>query len=96
MPVVASFMYRNGKRAEELPLSPMPISFKDNEFAWIGLYAPTAEELATLQQAYGLHQLAAEDARNPQQIAKVEVYGEQLFVVSGRGDCRRSEDRRSS
>ncbi|RMI14875.1 magnesium/cobalt transporter CorA [Sinorhizobium meliloti] len=82
MPVVASFMYRNGKRAEELPLSPMPISFKDNEFAWIGLYAPTAEELATLQQAYGLHQLAAEDALNPQQIAKVEVYGEQLFVVA--------------
>ncbi|MEY9999042.1 magnesium and cobalt transport protein CorA [Sinorhizobium fredii] len=82
MPVVASFMYRDGKRAEELPLSATPISFKENEFAWIGLHAPTAEEMATLQQAYGLHQLAVEDALNAQQIAKVDVYGEQLFVLA--------------
>jgi Mg2+ and Co2+ transporter CorA len=51
--VVASFMYRDGKRAEELPLSPTPISFKDNEFAWIGLNAPGTEEMAKFQQAYG-------------------------------------------
>lgn len=82
MTVVASFMYRDGKRAEELPLSATPVSFKDNEFVWIGLYAPTAEEMSKLQQAYGLHQLAVEDALNAQQIAKVEVYGEQLFVVA--------------
>jgi len=82
MPLVASFMYRDGKRAEELPLSPAPITFKDNEFAWIGLYAPAAEEMATLQQAYGLHQLAVEDALNPHQLAKLDIYGEQLFVVA--------------
>ncbi|PDT49131.1 MULTISPECIES: magnesium/cobalt transporter CorA [Sinorhizobium] len=82
MPVVASFMYRDGKRAEELPLSATPIAFKENEFAWVGLYAPTSEEMATLQQAYGLHQLAVEDARNAHQLPKVDIYGEQLFVVA--------------
>ncbi|MCO5965094.1 magnesium and cobalt transport protein CorA [Sinorhizobium meliloti] len=82
MPVVASFMYRDGKRAEELPLSPTPISFRDNEFAWIGLQAPTAEEMGVLQQAYSLHQLAVEDAVHSQQIPKVDVYGEQLFMVA--------------
>lgn len=82
MPVVASFMYRDGKRAEDLPLSPTPISFRDNEFAWIGLQAPTAEEMGVLQQAYSLHQLAVEDAVHSQQIPKVDVYGEQLFVVA--------------
>ncbi len=35
MSVVASFMYRDGKREEELPLSATPISLKKNEFAWI-------------------------------------------------------------
>jgi magnesium transporter len=82
MPVVASYMYRDGKRAEELPLSPTPISFKDNEFAWIGLHAPTAKEMATIQKAYGLHHLAVEDALHSQQLPKVDVYGEQLFVIA--------------
>ncbi|WP_331374747.1 magnesium/cobalt transporter CorA [Sinorhizobium chiapasense] len=82
MAVVASFTYRDGKRAGELPLSATPISFSDNEFAWIGLSAPTAEEMATVQKAFGLHQLAVEDALSSQQLAKVDIYGEQLFVIA--------------
>ncbi|APG86627.1 metal ion transporter YfjQ (plasmid) [Sinorhizobium americanum CCGM7] len=35
-----------------------------------------------LQQAYGLHQLAVEDALNAHQLPKVDIYGEQLFVVA--------------
>ncbi|MCY1301277.1 hypothetical protein D9M70_508790 [compost metagenome] len=45
-----------------------------------GLHAPTGDEMATLQKAFGLHQLAAEDALSSQQLAKVDIYGEQLFV----------------
>lgn len=82
MPVVASFLYRDGKRLEELPISSTPRPLADNEFAWIGLHAPTAEEMATLQKRFGLHQLAVEDALSTQQLAKVEIYGEQLFVIA--------------
>ncbi|MBP1882432.1 magnesium and cobalt transport protein CorA [Sinorhizobium mexicanum] len=82
MTVVASFVYRDGKRAEELPLSATPTSFEENEFVWIGLYAPTAEEMATLENAFALHHLAVEDALSPHQIPKVEIYGEQLFIIA--------------
>ncbi|GAA4712898.1 magnesium and cobalt transport protein CorA [Sphingomonas lutea] len=49
---------------------------------WIGLEDPTEEELGKVQERYGLHPLAVEDAAHAHQLPKVEVYGEQLFVVA--------------
>lgn len=54
---------------------------KDDEFAWIGLVDPTAEEMADLKAMFNLHPLAVEDALNGRQVPKVDVYGDQLFVV---------------
>lgn len=82
MTVVASFIYRDGKRAEELPLGEHPLEPKDGEFAWIGLVEPTADEMNKLKLMFGLHPLAVEDALNGLQVPKVDVYGEQLFVVA--------------
>ncbi len=50
-------------------------------FAWIGLYRPTAEELASVSAEFGLHPLAVEDALQGHQRAKIERYGSTLFVV---------------
>jgi len=50
-------------------------------FVWVALKDPTAEELAEMQQEFGLHQLAVEDARNGHQRPKIEEYGDSLFVV---------------
>lgn len=49
--------------------------------AWIGLYRPTASELSSLSTEFALHPLAVEDAFRGHQRAKVERYGDTLFVV---------------
>lgn len=81
MTVVASYIYRNGKRAEEVPLKNQTFEAKDGEFAWIGLAEPTADEMESLRMMFGLHPLAVEDALNGQQVPKIDIYGDQLFVV---------------
>lgn len=81
MTIVASYIYRDGRRAEAVALSAEPLSPAENEFVWIGLVDPTADEMASLKAMFGLHPLAVEDALNGRQVPKVEVYGEELFVV---------------
>lgn len=81
MTTVASYLYRDGECAENIPLSHQAIEQKDGEFAWIGLVDPTAEEMAALKAMFNLHPLAVEDALNGRQVPKVDVYGDQLFVV---------------
>ena len=49
--------------------------------AWIGLSSPTADELAFVGDEFGLHPLALEDARKGHQRAKIDRYGDTLFVV---------------
>lgn len=81
MTILASYLYRDGKRAEEVPLSSKAFEAKEGEFVWIGLVDPTTEEMSDLKAMFGLHPLAVEDALNGRQVPKVDVYGDQLFVV---------------
>lgn len=82
MPVRASYLYAAGKRASEIPLEDANPCTQSDEFVWIGLEAPTSDELAKVEKAYSLHPLAVEDAMNARQQPKLEVYGEQLFVIA--------------
>ncbi|KQT01746.1 MULTISPECIES: magnesium and cobalt transport protein CorA [unclassified Rhizobium] len=82
MTVIASYMYRRGKRAEEVPLTDQPFKGEDGEFVWIGLSEPTEAEMQNIQKMFNLHRLAVEDALNGKQVPKVDVYGDQLFVVA--------------
>lgn len=83
MTVVAAYLYRNGKRVREVSIDEPITCGKDKaEFVWIGLANPTAAELATLQQVYDLHPLAVEDAAKADQLPKVDVYSDQVFVVA--------------
>jgi magnesium transporter len=50
-------------------------------FVWVALRDATAEELAEMQEEFGLHPLAVEDARHGHQRPKIEEYGDSLFVV---------------
>ena len=50
-------------------------------FAWIGLHEPDATLLREVQQQFGLHDLAVEDALNAHQRPKLEFYGDSLFLV---------------
>lgn len=50
-------------------------------FIWIGLHEPKEDLLHQVQQAFGLHDLAIEDAHRAHQRPKLERYGDCLFVV---------------
>ena len=49
--------------------------------AWIGLYRPDADEIRSVADEFSLHPLAVEDALKGHQRAKLERFGETLFVV---------------
>jgi magnesium transporter len=49
--------------------------------AWIGLYRPSATEMASVADEFGLHELAVEDAISAHQRPKLERYGDNLFTV---------------
>ena len=50
-------------------------------FVWIGLHEPSEELLRKIQEEFGLHDLAVEDALRAHQRPKLEEYGEALFIV---------------
>src|SRR5262249_16666787 len=52
-----------------------------NGFRWYHLDAPASPALDELAQAYHLHELAVEDCRVPGTRAKIDEYGDTLFVV---------------
>lgn len=83
MSVVAAYLYRHGERVRPVSIAEKVDCAADkSEFVWIGLADPTADELRTLQDCYDLHPLAIEDAQNADQLPKVDIYGDQLFVVA--------------
>ncbi|RVT41141.1 magnesium and cobalt transport protein CorA [Sphingobium algorifonticola] len=83
MTVVAAYLYRNGERVRPIAIDEAsPCRDGHSEFVWIGLFEPSEGELRTLQRQFGLHPLAIEDALKAHQMPKVDVYGDQLFVVA--------------
>jgi magnesium transporter len=82
MSVVAAFLYSYGKPARPVALDELPPAGDSSAFIWIGLCEPTEKELATLQKTYNLHPLAVEDAHKADQLPKVDIYDDQLFVIA--------------
>ncbi len=52
-----------------------------DQWVWVGLREPTEVMLEKLQEEFGLHELAIEDAHKAHQRPKIEVYGDSLFIV---------------
>src|SRR5262245_42054461 len=50
-------------------------------FVWVALKDATSDELSEMQQQFGLHELAVEDARHGHERPKLEEYGDSLFAV---------------
>ncbi len=84
MPIVSARRYVDGSPLPEpITLDGTPREGPSNGgFDWIGLTEPGADELALVARQYGLHPLAVEDAFNARQLPKVEIYGDQLFVIA--------------
>ena len=83
MSVVAAFLYRDGHRIRPVAIDEK-IDSLDNksEFVWIGIADPSEEEMHSLANCYDLHPLAVEDAIKGDQLPKIDVYDDQLFVVA--------------
>jgi len=78
--------YKDGVRQQVGPLSPerAAAALKDaapGEFVWLGLRDPTSEELDHVGDAFGLHELALEDAQHAHQRPKLEDYEGSYFIV---------------
>ena len=57
------------------------LAVDDGSFVWVGLYEPDTTILDKLQEEFGLHDLAVEDAHKAHQRPKVETYGNSLFIA---------------
>ena len=81
--VVNCIAYRhNGNRIGEISLDAISDVLKEPEtFVWVGLHEPDEPLLEKLQEEFGLHDLAIEDAHNAHQRTKIETYGDSLFLV---------------
>lgn len=82
MTVIASYLYRDGRRLREVPFQSAAIPAEDGDFIWIGLHEPTTDELALLKTSFGLHELSVADALNPLQTPKISAYENQIFVLA--------------
>ena len=82
MSTVAANLYHDGKVIGKIDMSkPIPPVSKPGDFIWIGLHEPGDGVLKRVQEHFGLHPLAVEDALDPKHLPKVEAYGDHLFLV---------------
>jgi magnesium transporter len=71
-----------GKRIDDISIEDISEVLKQPDgFVWVGLHEPDAGLLEKLQEEFGLHDLAIEDAHKAHQRPKIEVYGDSLFIV---------------
>ena len=80
--VVNCAAYAGGRRVTDVEIEDISEVLKQpDRFIWIGLHEPKEALLRQVQQEFGLHDLAIEDAHRAHQRAKLEIYGESLFIV---------------
>jgi magnesium transporter len=58
------------------------LAVDDGSFVWVGLYEPEEALLDKLQEEFGLHDLAIEDAQHAHQRPKIEAFGSSLFIAA--------------
>src|SRR5450756_1154396 len=74
--------YQNGVKLAEPSIADISEYLKQPGcFVWVALRDATDSELDKMQEEFGLHELAIEDARHGHQRPKVEEYGDTLFAV---------------
>jgi magnesium transporter len=85
-------VYKDGKKVADIPVEDISeyMNLADT-FVWVALRDPGAEELAAMQEEFGLHELAVEDARKGHQRPKIEEYGSSLFAVLQLIECKGDE-----
>ncbi|MFS7194775.1 magnesium/cobalt transporter CorA [Rahnella inusitata] len=81
--VINSVAYRDGKRLQDVTVEDISEVLKEPDtFVWLGLWQPEDSYMRSVQEEFGLHDLAIEDALTAHQRPKIEQYGESLFIVA--------------
>jgi len=74
--------YQEGKKLQDITVEEISdYVSKPDCFVWVALQDATPAELAKMQEEFGLHELAVEDALHGHQRPKLEEYGDSLFAV---------------
>lgn len=80
--VVDNAVYVDGLRVDSPTLAETYEVLKSHDgLAWIGLYRPSEDLIASVADEFGLHHLMVEDAISAHQRPKLERYGTTLFTV---------------
>src|SRR5438874_12687685 len=92
--VVNCAAYAKGRRVADVEISQISqILQQPDRFVWVGLHEPDENLLRQVQQEFGLHDLAIEDAHQAHQRPKLERYGESLFIVLRTAQMKGAERR---
>jgi magnesium transporter len=74
--------YEDGKRLADSTIEEISdYLLRPGCFVWVAMRNAGVAELAKMQEEFGLHELAVEDALRGHQRPKIEEYGDCLFVV---------------
>jgi magnesium transporter len=74
--------YQDGRKLADIAIDQIGDWVKRPDcFVWVALRDATDAELAQMQEEFGLHELAVEDASHGHQRPKIEEYGDTVFVV---------------
>lgn len=80
--IVNSAVYIDGARQTDLDLESVSEQLcQPGRFVWLGLNDPDEATMKKLQKEFNLHELAIEDAHRAHQRAKIETYGDTIFIV---------------
>jgi magnesium transporter len=80
--VIAAAAYSAGRKVADINVEESGAwAARPGHFVWIGIEAPSEDELRLLQAQFGLHELAIEDALHAHQRPKLELYGDTAFLV---------------
>ena len=74
--------YQEGRKIADIPKEAISDYVRRPDcFVWVALKDPEPAELEEMQEEFGLHELAVEDARHGHQRPKIEEYGNSIFAV---------------
>ena len=80
--VINCAAYSQGRKVANIGIRDISETLRHHDrFVWIGLHEPDEDMLSQVQQQFGLHELAIEDAHRAHQRPKIETYGDSIFIV---------------
>ena len=80
--------YQDGRKLAEIPTEEISTYVgRPDCFVWVALKDTDPHELEQMQEEFGLHELAVEDAHHGHQRPKIDEYGDSLFAVLHTIEC---------